>query len=131
MLPASSKKGGRAFAVLDMCWTPAAPSPITVPYVNIGMLNTCDGVIDVVLMENKETVVESSKIPQSQGNEAGTVGGVASGVNMGKITFKQYSSKVYAKGKKVVRHLVLTSHNNDNTVGIHDLPSQTKIIVAL
>src|SRR5690349_2350879 len=102
MLPAATKKGGEAFAIPDTCMTPAAPSPLPVAYPNWGMLNQTDKVIDKVLVENKETVVESSKIPISTGDEPGTLGGIISGVNMGQVTFKKYSSKVYAKGKKVV-----------------------------
>jgi hypothetical protein len=133
MLPASSKKGGQCFAFPDVCKTPAAPSPIPIPYPNIGMVADTDGAIDVVLMENKETVVETSKIPSSKGDEAGTVGGVVSGVNRNQITYKKYSSKVFAKGKKVVHATAMTAHNGSSAnmpAGCQVAPSQTKILVA-
>ena len=133
MLPGSSKKGGKAFAFPDVCKTPAAPSPLPLPYTNLGMLSGADKVIDVVLMENKETVVETSKIPSSKGDEAGTLKGMVSSTCRDQIQFKKYSSKIYAKGKKIVFHTALTAHNGSNAnmpVGCHVAPSQTKIIVA-
>ena len=135
MLPASSKKGGQAVAMApDVCKTPAAPSPLPIPYPNMGMVNGTDGAIDKVLMENKETVVESSKIPSSKLDEPGTLGGIISGVNRGQITFKKYSSKVFAKGKKIVHLTSMTAHNGSNPnvpIGAQVAPSQTKVLVAL
>ena len=134
MLPASSKKGGMAFAFPDICITPAAPSPLPMPYASIGMVADSDKAIDTVLMENKETVVESSVIPKCKGDEMGTNGGIVSGVNRDRVTFKTYSSKVFAKGKKVVHFLSVTAHNGSNPnmpAGAQIIPSQMKIIVAL
>jgi hypothetical protein len=134
MLPAASKKGGQAFAFPDVCKTPAAPSPLPIPYPNMAMLNGTDKAIDTVLMENKETVVESSKVPSSKLDELGSLGGLVSGVNRDQVTFKKYSSKVYAKGKKIVHHTAVTSHNGSNAnmpAGCHVAPSQTKVFVAL
>jgi hypothetical protein len=134
MLPAASKKGGQAFAFPDVCKTPAAPSPLPIPYPNMAMLNGTDKAIDTVLMENKETVVESSKVPSSKLDELGSLGGLVSGVNRDQVTFKKYSSKVYAKGKKIVHHTAVTAHNGSNAnmpAGCHVAPSQTKVFVAL
>ncbi len=134
MLPAATKKGGQAFAFPDVCKTPAAPSPIPIPYPNFGMLSGTDKVIDKVLMENKETVVETSEVPSSKGDEAGTLKGVVSSTSHDKVKFKKYSSKVYAKGKKIVHHTAMTAHNGSNAnmpAGCHVAPSQTKVIVAL
>ncbi len=36
VMPASTKGGGSCFAMPDVCITPAAPSPIPIPYPNIG-----------------------------------------------------------------------------------------------
>jgi hypothetical protein len=131
-MPASTKKGGMCMGMPDVCLTPAAPSPIPIPYPNMAQVNGADGTIDKVLMENKETVVEDSKIAQSSGDEAGTAGGVVSGLNRGEAHFTLYSSKVYAKGKKVVFHTAQTTHNGSSAnlpVGAQMVPSQTKIVV--
>ncbi len=134
MFPASTKKGGQAFAMPDVCKTPAAPSPLPLPYVNIAMLSDTDDAIDTVLMENKETVVESSEVSGSKGDELGTLKGVVSSTNRDKVKFKKYSSKVFAKGKKIVHHTAITSHNGGNAnmpTGCHVGPSQTKIIIGI
>lgn len=134
MMPASTKKGGMAMSFPDVCKTPAAPSPIPLPYPNMGQLNSSDKTAKKVLMSNKETVVENSKIPRSNGDEAGTLKGVVSNTNMDKITFKKYSSKVFAQGKKVVHVTAMTAHNGSNAnmpAGCHTVPSQTKVLVAM
>jgi len=134
MLPAATKKGGQCFAFPDVCKTPAAPSPIPLPYPNTGMVSNTDRCADKVLMENKATVVENSKIPSSMGDEPGTLKGVISQTNRGEVKFKKYSSKVYAQGKKIVHHTAMTMHNGSNAnmpAGCHVAPSQTKVIVAL
>jgi hypothetical protein len=133
MLPATTKKGGMCIAVPDTCKTPAAPSPIPMPYPNMGQVNTATDVVAKVLVENKETVVESSKLPSSNGDEAGTVGGVVSGTFGKDVTFKQSSSKVFFQGKKAVTLTAVTAHNGSNAnapAGCHVAPSQTKVLVA-
>lgn len=63
MLPAATKQGGQCFAFPDVCKTPAAPSPVPIPYPNIAMVANTDNAIEEVLMVNKATVVENSKNP--------------------------------------------------------------------
>lgn len=131
-MPAATKAGGTAMGGPDVCKTPPAP-PVPVPYPNLGQVSSADGTISRVVMENKDTVVESSKIPSSSGDEAGTLKGLVSNSHMGEIHFKKYSSKVYAKGKKVVFHTASTAHNGSNAnapVGLHAAPSQAKVLVA-
>jgi hypothetical protein len=133
MLPASTKQGGQCFAFPDVCKTPAAPSPVPIPYPNIAMVANTDNAIEEVLMVNKATVVENSKIPSSSGDEPGTIGGVVSNTNRNQVTFKKYSSKVFAKGKAVVFHTVVTQHNGSNPnmpAGCHVAPSQMTVLVA-
>jgi hypothetical protein len=130
---ASTKKDGMCLGFPDVCLTPSGPSPVPIPYPNMAQVNGCDGTVDKVLMENKEVVVEDSKIPSSSGDEAGTVGGVMSGLNRGEAHFQLYSSKVYAKGKKIVFHTAVTTHNGSSPnmpAGAQLSPSQTKTMVA-
>jgi hypothetical protein len=132
-MPAASKKGGTAAGGPDVCKTPAAPSPVPLPYPSLAQVGSTDKAIAKVVLENKQTVVESSKIPNSSGDEAGTLKGVVSSTNMSVVKFKKYSSKVYAKGKKIVFHTAPTAHNGSNAnlpVGVHGSPSQSKVFVA-
>jgi hypothetical protein len=105
---------------------------VPVPFPSMGMLASTDGAVDKVLVENKETVVEGSKIPNSKGDEAGTKGGVVSGVNSKEVTPKVFSAKVYFKGKKAYYHTATSTHNGSNPnlpVGLCSVPSQAKVFV--
>ena len=59
--------------------------------------------------------------------------GLISSTGHDQVKFAKYSSKVYAKGKKIVFHTAPTKHNGSNAnapVGVHAKPSQTKVLVA-
>lgn len=134
MLPASTKAGGTCFAMPDVCLTPAPPAPpVPVPYPNTAQVAAANGAVTTVLVENKETIAEGAKIPNSSGDEAGTNGGVTSGTNMGPVEPKQFSSKVYFAGKKAVFATGMTAHNGSNAnmpAGAQIAPSQAKVFVA-
>ncbi len=135
-MPAASKAGGVYFCFPDVCLTPVPP-PVTqvpIPYPNVAQLAATDGAVDKVLIENKEIVVEGSKVPSSTGDDAGTKGGVVSGKNMDQVQPKTFSSKVFAKGKKVVTLTSVSAHNGSSAnmpVGAMVTPSQIKVIVGL
>jgi hypothetical protein len=133
-MPACTKKNGICFAMPDVCLTPAPPAPpVPVPYPNQAMLAQADRAVDKVLIEKKEVIVEDSKVPQTMGDEAGTNGGVASGTNRGEATFRVFSSKVLAKGKKIVFLGAQTAHNGSSAnapLGSIVAPSQNKVFVA-
>jgi hypothetical protein len=146
--PAATKKGGMAQATPDVCMVPAPPPPagpggIPTPFVNMASLSSTDKTISKVVMENKETIVEDSEVPSTKGDEAGCAQappspvpkGVVSQKNMSKAVFKKYSSKVKAKGKAIVTHTAITSHNGSGNAnmpaGVHSTPSQSKVIVGL
>ncbi len=106
---------GTAIAFPDTCTTPAAPSPVPIPYPNNGMSsNTVSGTTQVTCDGNPVCVKDSSWMP-STGDEAGSIGGVASGTIKNKIEFTLYSFDVKFEGKEVVRALDMTLHNNKNT----------------
>jgi hypothetical protein len=134
MMPASTKAGGVCFAMPDVCLTPAPPAPpVPIPYPNLAQLAAVNGAVEKVVIEMKETVAEGAKIPNSSGDEAGTNGGVTSGVNMGPVEPKLFSSKVYAKGKKVYFLTGTSAHNGTNAnmpAGAQIAPSQVKVFVA-
>ncbi len=132
MFPASSKQAGMCLGAPDVCMTPAAPSPVPIPYPNTGQLPNASGTVSKVVIANMESVVESSTIPKSQGDEPGTLGGVISGVNMGQIAFKTYSSKCYANGKKMVYLTAMTGQNGNpaNVPGAQIVPSQVAVLIS-
>jgi len=131
MLPVSTKAGGNCFAFPDVCLVPGPTGPVPTPFPNTAECRDAEATVDAVLVQGKEVIVESSKIPMSTGDEPGSAGGVVSGVFRGPAKFKTASSKIYAKGKKVVLHTAITGHNGDNAnmpAGTHVSPSQGKVL---
>jgi len=117
----------------DVCKTPAPPGPpVPIPYPNIGQLATATKVSTKVKIMNMPVVLEGSEIPMSQGDEAGTAGGVVSGKNMDKIVFKKGSSKVKIEGKGCAYLTCMTTHNGSNAnvpSGTQIAPSQAKVLI--
>lgn len=132
MFPASSKGGGQCSAYPDACKTPAAPSPVVVPYPNIGMVAQATKTSTKVKIVGKAAVTKNSEMPRSQGDEAGTLGGVVSNLNMSKVTYRKGSAKVKIQGHPVVYHTAPTGQNgtNANAMGAQVAPSQTTVLVA-
>lgn len=131
MPSAASKKGGKCAGFPDVCKVPGTP-PVPTPFPNASDPSGTKGAIKTVLIEKKETVVDGCELPSSKGDEAGTLKGMVSSTHRDKTLFKAYSSKVYAKNKKVVHHQVRTSHNGSNAnlpVGVHSTASQGKVDV--
>jgi uncharacterized Zn-binding protein involved in type VI secretion len=133
MFPGSTKAGGQAMGTPDVCKTPSPGGPVPVPYPNIAMVAQASKTSTKVKFGGKAVVTTKSEVPRSMGDEAGTVGGVISNVNMNKVTFKKGSSKVKIQGQPCVYHTAMTAHNGANAnfpAGSQLAPSQTKVLVA-
>lgn len=122
-------KGGVCTGAPDVCKTPPLATPV--PYTNTADPSGAVDPADLVLIENKPTLNAASSIPSSVGDQAGAMGGVVSGTVGARTTFKSYSAKVYAQGKRVVRLGSTTAQNSGNVpAGAQAAPSQTKVFVA-
>ena len=134
-MPALTNGGGTAFAMPDVCLTPAPPSPpVPTPYPNTGQLNQASKTSNKVKIKGKKVITVSSEISRSMGDEAGINKGVMSGMNMDKVTFKKGSSKVKAEGNAVCYLSSVTAHNGtsaNNPMGAAIAPSQTGVLVAI
>ena len=134
-MPASSKAGGMCMGVPDVCKTPAppSPSPIPIPYPNMAQVPTATGTCNTVLIENMDSVVQTSTMSRSNGDEAGVAGGVVSGVFGDQCAYKKGSSKVFAGGKAMVMVTSMTTHNGSsaNVPGLQAVPSQVKVLVSM
>jgi len=134
IFPASTKQGGVCFGLPDVCKTPTPPAPPTpLPYPNLGMLNQATKASTKVKFAGKPAITIKSEIPRSSGDEAGTAGGVISNLNMGKVTFKEGSTKVKVEGQPCVHLTSATAHNGVNAnvpSGAVVAPSQVKVIVS-
>lgn len=130
MIPITTKAGGTCLAFPDVCLVPAAPNAIPTPFPNRGACADATGTVDSVRVEGADVLVETSSLPTSSGDEAGTGGGVVSGTFAGCVKFKTASAKVRAKGKRVILATAITAHNGSNAnmpVGQQIVPSQAKV----
>lgn len=133
MLPASSKGGGQCFAFPDACKTPTPGGPVPIPYPNIGMVMQVTKESTKVKISGKGAVTKKSEMSRSQGDEAGTAGGVVSNCNMNKILYKKGSAKVKIEGQPLQHLTAMTGQNGANAnmpAGMQVAPSQVNVLVA-
>lgn len=131
MFPASTKGGGQCTGFPDVCKVPAPAPPgfIPTPFPNVGNVASADKVTKKVFIQNKGVVHEGSEIPRSSGDEAGTLKGMVSTMNMSKVVYTSAVTKVKVEGQSIVTALKPTKQNDGNAVGSQLSPSQTKVIV--
>jgi len=119
--------GGMSTVFPDVCKTPAAPSPLPIPYPNIGQSSDTSEGPTTVKTDGKMPMVKGAKYSKSSGDEAGTLGGVISSVNMSVCEYLLYSFDVKFEGKNVCRLGDQLWHNKKN---IYDdssaIPSSAK-----
>jgi hypothetical protein len=136
MFPASSNGGGMCTlpGPIDVCKIPAPPAPFApAPFPNIAQLTQAKGssCSSKVKILNKKTATKKTEISRSQGDEAGTLKGMKSMVNMDKCNRKISFAKVKVEGDEIVTVMKMTAHNGTNCnapPGQQVAPSQTKVI---
>lgn len=106
---------GISIAFPDVCQTPSPAGPIPIPYPNIAKSSDAAKQAKKVKADGEKLCVKDSNFSTSVGDEAGSIGGVASGKTKGKAEFINYSFDVKAEGKNVPRAFDLMLHNDKNT----------------
>lgn len=109
--------GGMSIVFPDVCLTPAAPSPIPVPYPNIGQASDTSGGPTAITTDGEMPMVKGAKYMKSSGDEAGSAGGVMSGVFAQECEFMMYSFDVKFEGNNVCRMGDTLFHNKKNIMG--------------
>lgn len=109
--------GGLSVVFPDVCKTPTPAGPIPIPYPNIGKSSDTTSGPKTVKTDGKMPMVKGAKYARSMGDEAGTAGGVISGVNMNVCEFMLYSFDVKLEGKNVCRMGDPLFHNKKNIMG--------------
>ena len=110
--------GGMSTVFPDVCKTPAPPAPpIPIPYPNIGQASDTSGGPTTVTTDGKMPMVKGAKYSKSSGDEAGTIGGIMSNVNMSECEFMMYSFDVKLEGNNACRLGDPLFHNKKNIVG--------------
>lgn len=129
----STKASGMCIGQPDVCLVPATPNPIPMVFTNIAMCSDAVGTEPKVRVQGADAIVESSVIPFSTGDEAGSLGGIVSHTFMGLAKFKTASAKVKAGGKRVVFQGSVVAQNGSPAnapLGQQLDPSQGKVIVS-
>ena len=116
----------------DVCKTPSPNGTIPVPYPNIFMCNmvmpnTC---CTKVFICGALALHVKSQTAISNGDEAGSAGGVVSGKFIGKGEFIKGSLKVTLQGKPAVSQGAPTKHNDGNTMGQNCMAAQAKVQIS-
>lgn len=115
-----SHKGTAGFAMCsapDVCKTPAAPSPIPIPYMIISKSSDLTGGTTTVKADGGNPIaIMGSKHASCMGDQPGSVGGVVSGVFGQASEYITFSPNVTADGKSVCRLTDKLLMNNKNTV---------------
>src|SRR5437763_1855279 len=102
----------------DICFTPMGGASVPIPYPIVGFFSNVAFVAQSVRMCGQPTFTTASQVTSVVGDEAGTDGGVLSGVNMSICESVTASSTVRAEGNRVLRHGDMMKMNKGNTVGM-------------
>jgi Domain of unknown function (DUF4150) len=103
--------------VPDVCKTPSPGGPVPIPYPNIAKSSSLDkGTTTVTADGGNMIAIKGSEFSSSNGDEAGTAGGVKSSVNMKEATWILYSFDVKMDGQNACRLSDKMFHNKENTV---------------
>lgn len=117
-----SHKGANGIAaatVPDVCKTPSPGGPVPVPYPNIARSDSLANGTKTVKADGKNMCAnKGSEYSSSNGDEAGTAGGVKSSTNMKEAKWITYSFDVKLEGKNACRLSDSMTNNHGNTVSM-------------
>ncbi len=102
----------------DVCKTPIGSAVVPIPYPNISQSSTLKKGSKSVKINGKPACLESSTFDSSNGDQAGRLGGVFSGVTGKEARFVTSSFDMQIEGQNAVRHADATTHNHGNTMGM-------------
>jgi hypothetical protein len=102
----------------DLCKTPSPGGPVPIPYPNIAQSITLTGGTTSVKGDRMMAATKGSKFALSNGDQAGTLGGVKSSVFMKEATWILYSFDVKLDGKNACRFTDKMFHNSENCANL-------------
>jgi len=126
---ATTQMGGLDFGYPDVCMTPAGHTSVPVPYPVVATPSMGFPTADNVLFGNAPAHNLSTKIPVTNGSEAGVNMGAQSGTYMGPSRYMTGSSTVLADGIPAARLTSVTLMNSTNCHGATIIPSQLKVVL--
>ena len=114
---AHQTSGGLSAVFPDVCKTPSPAGPVPIPYPNLGKAADTSAGPSSVTVDGSMPMVKDAKYALTSGDEAGSAGGVVSGVFAGEAEFSMYSFDVKFEGRNVCRLGDPLLHNKKNAVG--------------
>ena len=112
-----SSSGVTTVTVPDVCLTPSPGGPVPVPYSNVAFSKDLSGGTATVTADaGNMCAISGSEFSCSNGDEAGTSGGVASGTFMKESTWITYSFDVKLEGQGACRLTDKMFQNHNNAV---------------
>lgn len=113
-----TNKGSGAVVVSgpDVCLTPAGPSVVPIPYVNIAKSSTLADGTKTVKIDGNMGAIDGCCYSSSTGDEPGSCKGVGSGTTGGKAEFINFSFDVKIEGKGACRNADPMTQNNKNAM---------------
>ncbi|MGQ2997485.1 DUF4150 domain-containing protein [Variovorax sp.] len=120
---------GTDMAFPDVCMTPAAPSPIPVPYPNTALGPTAIPNCPTILLMGGPAHNLGTTTPMTNGDNAGVLLGVASGTVMGPSRHTTGANTVLFNGMPATRLTSTTMQNSTNAMGARIAPSQTLVLI--
>ena len=118
---------GMAMAMPDVCMTP--PFAIPAPFPNLGANAMAIPTCFTIMINGMPELTLAAQYAITNGDQAGAMGGVASGVIMGPGRPLMGSMVVFVCGQPSWRLLDPTIQNLTNAPGVTMVPSQTAKIV--
>jgi hypothetical protein len=95
----------------NVCLTPSPTGPIPTPYPSVSSTQYLKKGSRNVRINRAPIAIATSELSTSSGDEAGTLGGVLSKTNSGKVIFATSSPFVRIEDQGVVRNFDVTQHN--------------------
>lgn len=104
----AARKSGKAATIVclapDVCLTPMGSSMVPVPYMIISQLDWSQRTEPSVTFTSLEAFTMNARTDKVTGNEAGTGGGVKSGVNKGWCRPISNKTSVFVKGHELIQN---------------------------
>lgn len=124
---ANAQMMGMDIGFPDVCLTPPVGAPV--PYPNIAMGPMGVGFYPKVLFMGTPAHNMLTTVPLTNGDNAGVMLGVASGLVMGPSRHVTGAFTVLVGGPPVTRVTSMSIQNSTNCPGMRAVPSQVKVLV--
>jgi hypothetical protein len=98
---AHAGSGGMSICFPSVCNTQCGPATVPIPYPNIGKSSDTSDGPSTVKVDGEMPMVKGAKYSKSNGDQAGSIGGIMSGVTADECEFMLYSFDVKFDGKNV------------------------------